>query len=98
MEVLPADLISVSLESVVSGTSLRNLRRIAGFRQKDVSVALGLTGRGTYSDAERGRQGIPARWLPVLSALLGQPVSVITGSTTPDNICRGSKRNRFSHG
>ncbi|WP_432089593.1 helix-turn-helix domain-containing protein [Streptomyces sp. bgisy095] len=84
----PADLFSMPSESEVTGTSLRDLRRIAGLRQKDISAALSLAGRGTYSDVERGRQSIPPRWLPILSELLGQPVPVITGSSTADSTIR----------
>ncbi|MFD7978772.1 helix-turn-helix domain-containing protein [Streptomyces sp. NPDC059071] len=57
--------------------TLRSLRLAAGLKQADVARALHLRGKGTYSDVERGRQSIPARWIPTLAQLFGQRESTI---------------------
>ncbi|MFE7412722.1 helix-turn-helix transcriptional regulator [Streptomyces laurentii] len=49
--------------------TLRGMRLSANLRQEDVATALHLRGKGTYSDVERGRQPLPARWIPILAHL-----------------------------
>ncbi|MGN9821918.1 helix-turn-helix transcriptional regulator [Streptomyces sp. SD11] len=52
--------------------SLRSLRIGAGLLQKDVARLIKVT-KSTYCHVERGRQSVPPRWLPILSALFGVP-------------------------
>jgi transcriptional regulator with XRE-family HTH domain len=63
--------------------SLRGLRLSAGLRQAEVAAALHLRGKGTYSDVERGRQPVPARWIPVLARLFGTPEPELRKLITP---------------
>ncbi|MER8039400.1 helix-turn-helix transcriptional regulator [Streptomyces hydrogenans] len=58
------------------GSPLRFLRRSAGLLQRDVAQSLNV-GVPTYSDVETGRQGIPDRWIPILSSEFRVPPSVI---------------------
>ncbi|MFJ5099257.1 helix-turn-helix domain-containing protein [Streptomyces sp. NPDC088557] len=78
---VPATCLVETTDPECSGVlTLRDMRVSAGFRQADIAAALNLRGTGSYSDVERGRQGIPARWLPVLSRILGEPEEVILAS------------------
>ncbi|MFI9005521.1 helix-turn-helix domain-containing protein [Streptomyces sp. NPDC053541] len=67
---------SVFLISGDCGSPLRFLRRSAGLLQRDVAKSLNV-GVSTYSDVETGRQGIPDRWVPILSFVFRVPPSVI---------------------
>ncbi|MFF0561496.1 helix-turn-helix transcriptional regulator [Streptomyces sp. NPDC004266] len=62
------------------GSALRSLRLSCGLLQEDMAAALGLRGKGSYSDVERGRQAVPARWIPILANVFGQPESTVRES------------------
>ncbi|MFB7012296.1 MULTISPECIES: helix-turn-helix transcriptional regulator [unclassified Streptomyces] len=55
--------------------SLISLRLAAGLLAKDVARALRVA-KSTYCHVERGRQKVPARWLPILSRTFGVPVEI----------------------
>ncbi|WP_369199053.1 helix-turn-helix domain-containing protein [Streptomyces djakartensis] len=61
-------------ELVEEGDSfpLRSLRIGAGLLQQDVARLLKVT-KSTYCHVERGRQNVPPRWLPILSATFDVP-------------------------
>ncbi|MYT25952.1 helix-turn-helix domain-containing protein [Streptomyces sp. SID7760] len=64
-----ADFFNVAVSEIIEDrhtTPLRRLRIVAGLRQKDVAKLLGV-GIPTYCDVETSRQGLPDRWIPVLS-------------------------------
>ncbi|MGW3377406.1 helix-turn-helix domain-containing protein [Streptomyces hydrogenans] len=75
--VTPSKLLDENTAEGSGNAQLRALRISSGLLQRDVSAALSLSGRGTYSDVERGRQQVPERWIPALSRLYGQPEEVI---------------------
>ncbi|MGA4980014.1 helix-turn-helix transcriptional regulator [Streptomyces cinereoruber] len=66
------------------GSPLRFLRHSAGLLQRDVAKSLNV-GVPTYSDVESGRQGIPDRWVPILSSEFQVPPFVIR------SLCRLSR-------
>ncbi|MCY0962962.1 helix-turn-helix domain-containing protein [Streptomyces sp. H27-H5] len=64
-----ADLFNVPICEIIDEEDtppLRRLRTAAGLRQKDVAKLLGV-GTPTYCDVETARQGVPERWIPILS-------------------------------
>jgi transcriptional regulator with XRE-family HTH domain len=60
--VQPAELLDDPFET----PSLKALRTAAGYRQSDIASMLNVA-VGTYSNVERGRQGLPERWIPILA-------------------------------
>ncbi|MFF5809099.1 helix-turn-helix transcriptional regulator [Streptomyces sp. NPDC012746] len=56
--------------------TLRTLRRRAGMLQREVAAHLAV-GIPTYCDVERQRQGMPDRWVPVLSTVFGVPADIL---------------------
>ncbi|MFJ6355024.1 helix-turn-helix domain-containing protein [Streptomyces sp. NPDC092046] len=59
--------------------TLHGFHLAAYLRQTDAAKALHLNGKGTSSDVERGRQAIPARWIPILARLFWQREAAIRG-------------------
>ncbi|MFK0296632.1 helix-turn-helix transcriptional regulator [Streptomyces sp. NPDC090442] len=75
---LLANVLGVPVVQLIEGSeapSLLSLRLSAGMLAKDVARKLRVT-NSTYSHVERGRQKVPARWLPVLSKTFGVPVEL----------------------
>ncbi|MFF2548367.1 helix-turn-helix transcriptional regulator [Kitasatospora sp. NPDC058063] len=65
-----ADLLGVSVREIVEFgilPTLREMRIAAGMRQADIARRLRVQ-TSTYCDVETGRQNVPPRWIPILSA------------------------------
>ncbi|MFH9355154.1 helix-turn-helix transcriptional regulator [Kitasatospora sp. NPDC017646] len=72
-----ADVLGVPVQEIADFgllPSLREMRVSAGLRQADIARRLRVQ-KSTYCDVETGRQRVPLRWFPVLSAELRVPAA-----------------------